>query len=262
MFHLEVNSQKEDILNIRPINKRPLMTLILGSRCKDGTVLVADRKITIGNGEDFDYDDKLFGEIRHVVYGSAGMTTMFELFRGHVMNYVNANPGEITYQNATVRLAQFAYEIFKKYDFRRDFYFEVLVAIQPRDKPSILNLISGYGQPHKVKDYHIIGSGAPYAKVFLKKCLNDVTKMSMEQIAQVGYFVIKYIENFRLNYTVGGEPMIWFIPDDEKGEDGEKMDYPLEETRPDQFKSIKNKAMERFHKHEEELNDLFKGPTP
>ena len=74
------------------------MTFILGSRCKDGVVLVADRKITIDGGGDYDECDKLFGDIRHIVYGSSGVTTMFELFRGYTMNYINTHPGEITYQ--------------------------------------------------------------------------------------------------------------------------------------------------------------------
>jgi 20S proteasome alpha/beta subunit len=206
------------------------MTFILGSRCKDGAVLVADRKITIGGGEDYDECDKLFGEIHHVVYGSSGSTTMFELFRGHVMNYINTHPGEVTYQNATVKLAQIAFEVYKKYDFDLNYYFDVLAAIQPPDKPSILQSISGYGQPRYVKDYDIIGSGAPYAKVFLKKCWNG--QMTMEQVAELGYFIIKYIDNFELNF---GEPVIWFIPDNERDEKGEKIDYVLKERHPEQY---------------------------
>lgn len=47
------------------------MTFILGSRCTDGVVLVADRKVTIAEGEDYDECDKLVGEIGHFVYGSS-----------------------------------------------------------------------------------------------------------------------------------------------------------------------------------------------
>jgi 20S proteasome alpha/beta subunit len=72
------------------------MTFILGSRCKDGVVLVADKKVTIGEGENYDECDKLFGEIGHVVYGCSGDAGMFELFRGYVMDYVNTHPNEMT----------------------------------------------------------------------------------------------------------------------------------------------------------------------
>jgi hypothetical protein len=40
------------------------MTFILGARCSDGVVLIADRKITnLDEGLTFDYGDKLFAEL-------------------------------------------------------------------------------------------------------------------------------------------------------------------------------------------------------
>jgi len=40
--------------------------------------------------------------------------------------------------------------------------------------------------------------------------------------------------------------------------DDEKDDYILKEKRPEQYKSIRNNAIERLHKHEMEINGLFK----
>jgi 20S proteasome alpha/beta subunit len=53
-----------------------LMTFILGAKCADGVVLIADRKITLlfKDGLNFDYRKILFAEIRHVVFGSSGST--------------------------------------------------------------------------------------------------------------------------------------------------------------------------------------------
>jgi 20S proteasome alpha/beta subunit len=53
------NFEKQDILNNIQINKPAGMTYILGSRCKDGVVLISDRKVTLDFGDDFDYGDKL-----------------------------------------------------------------------------------------------------------------------------------------------------------------------------------------------------------
>ena len=39
------------------------MTYILGSHCKDGVVLVADKKFTVDGGSSYEYGDKLFGII-------------------------------------------------------------------------------------------------------------------------------------------------------------------------------------------------------
>jgi 20S proteasome alpha/beta subunit len=165
-------------------------------------------------------------------YMDAGM---FELFRGYVMDYVNTHTNEINFQNATVKLALCALKINKEYGFAPNLY-EVLVAIQPPDKPPTLNLIQGSGTPYTIKNNHAIGSGALYAQVFLKKCWYD--GMAMEQVAELGYFIVKYIEDFKLNFTVGGEPMIWFIPNDERDENGEKVDYQVKEKRPEQYERI------------------------
>jgi 20S proteasome alpha/beta subunit len=235
---------------LRPLRyKKPItrgMTFILGCRCNDGVVLVADRKVTISGGEDYDECDKLFGEIRHVIYGSSGDAGMFELFKGYVMDYIQTHPNEINLQNAVVRLAVCALKINKEYGFPPDLY-DVLIATQPPDKPSTLHLINSFGKPYTIKNHQSIGSASPYAQVFLKKCWND--KMTMEQVAELGYFIIKYIEDFKLNFTVGGEPMIWFIPNDEKDENGEKIDYEVKEKRPELYAHIKDNATDRFHKH-------------
>ena len=40
--------------------------------------------------------------------------------------------------------------------------------------------------------------------------------MTMAKVAEIGYFVIKYIEELKLDHTVGLDtrgPQIWFIPD-------------------------------------------------
>ena len=59
------------------------MTLILGARCIDGVVLVADKKITRTNelgSISFEYKRKLHGELRHVKYLAFQVTDTFEFF--------------------------------------------------------------------------------------------------------------------------------------------------------------------------------------
>ena len=60
------------------------MTYILGSRCKDGLVLVADTKITVDDGARYEYDDKLIGEMEDllsVIIGFSGNKEPFTEFR-------------------------------------------------------------------------------------------------------------------------------------------------------------------------------------
>ncbi|MGH9996362.1 MAG: archaeal proteasome endopeptidase complex subunit alpha, partial [Nitrososphaeraceae archaeon] len=49
------------------------MTLILGSRCSDGVVLVADKIVTNqADGLNFYFAEKLFSVLHNVVIGSSG----------------------------------------------------------------------------------------------------------------------------------------------------------------------------------------------
>jgi len=65
------------------------ITFILGARCSDGVVLIADRKITnLDEGLTFDFGDKLFAELCHIVFGSTGSTGIFELFRAKIRNHI------------------------------------------------------------------------------------------------------------------------------------------------------------------------------
>ena len=57
------------------------MTHILGSRCKDGVILVADKKITSINeikSISFQYKEKIFGILHHVLFASSGSIDTFE----------------------------------------------------------------------------------------------------------------------------------------------------------------------------------------
>lgn len=223
------------------VDDKQRMTFILGSRCIDGVVMIADKKVTLGDCSEHYYENKLFGEIRHVIFGAAGSTNLFELYRGYVRDYIRTHPNDVTYKNADFKLAEFAFEIYKKYDFNPNYNYSIVVARALPDSDSNLTVISGNGLPLKIDGCIAIGSGQGYTKIFLNKVWHK--DMTMEQVAELGYFIIKYIEGFQLNLTVGvneGYPQIWFVPDRELDDHGEKKDYPVNpETRPEQFKKIK-----------------------
>jgi 20S proteasome alpha/beta subunit len=176
-----------------------------------------------GGSVEFDYREKLFVLFRHIIVGSSGSTDNFELFRGSVIDYHNRHPDEITFDNVATKLSPIVYKLNKRYNFQYDFAFDTLVVTQPPDRTSGLNFISRNGLPHEVMDYCAVGSGKTYAKVFLEKSWDK--DMLMEQVADLAYFIIKYIEDFKLNSGVGvgdHEPQIWFIPNDKRDEDGQK----------------------------------------
>ncbi len=237
------------------------MTFIMGAKCADGVVLVADKKVTPGDLSAFYYQDKLFNGIRHMIYGSAGSANLYQLFVGHVEDYVRNNPREMTYRNGILKLSQIAFSISQRYDFHPDYRFDLLVAITPHDECSNLTLISGNGMPWRIDTFQTIGSGSEYGAIFMKKTYHR--EMNMEQVAELGYFIIKYIEDFQLTMTVGvngGIPQIWFMPDDERDEQNEKIDYQItadDHKTLDILTRIQTNVNRRLDRHRDHLNQLF-----
>lgn len=79
--------------------------------------------------------------------------------------------------------------------------FDVLVGIAYTDRDSTLTYINAFGLPNTISSYQAIGIGARYSKAFLEKLW--VPEMRMEQVAELGYFIIRYIEQLRLDLSVG-----------------------------------------------------------
>ena len=72
-------------------SKQTPLTYILGSVCSDGIVLVADKKVTRGNGISFDFEEKIHGEFHGVLFGAAGSTGIYELLRYRINELVEEN---------------------------------------------------------------------------------------------------------------------------------------------------------------------------
>ena len=57
------------------------MTLILGARCRDGAVLVADSKLTEDNsGLQFSYDNKTTGELQGILTAFSGDRNISDIY--------------------------------------------------------------------------------------------------------------------------------------------------------------------------------------
>jgi 20S proteasome alpha/beta subunit len=216
---------------------RKSMTIILGARCKDGIVLVADSKITDKNEFEISYlhDNKITGELTGILTGFSGDRGTFETFRHQLRDKVSdiiklqlkeVIQTKVMYEDFGVSIDKFRgiiYEIqnrlFKEH---RNYEYEILVGVSSRyfsDRKSILfhSLPNGTSVP--IKEVKVIGTGAPYASYFVRRYWHK--EMKMEEFAQLSDLIIRFISNdrYNLNDGVGLDsgnpyPQIRYIPDD------------------------------------------------
>lgn len=97
--------------------------------------------------------------------------------------------------------------------------FDTLLAISGtliNDK-SFLRYLAPSGEFLHVSDHFSIGFYSPHDAVFLKKLFRR--EMNMEEGAELGYFIIKYVQRFDLSIhpldinPPFDKPVIWYVPD-------------------------------------------------
>ena len=210
---------------------------MMGGRCKDGVVLVADRKLTSRDSSQVNYCDKITGEIVDVLTAFSGDQGTFELFTNRVRNYVRTSEEKRLDQMLCKRfiglrilqfnpdLDQALWEIHKiKKDLfvpSHDLKFDLLTGVSSmffNDKKSVLYYFDVKGGYISENRYKAVGDGEPYASYYLKRYHNK--DMTMKEFAQIGDYVIRYIDNekYRLHHSVGLDPdhpypQIKYIPD-------------------------------------------------
>jgi 20S proteasome alpha/beta subunit len=216
------------------------MTYLLGARCKDGVVLLGDRKFTIDYGADETFDDKITGEIPGILTGFSGTRRMFERFRAEIRNYVTSyyrtNKDNVSTDLFLIELSDIMNNINNKFG-TRDENFDLLAGMSGTnfaDQKSRLFYFYDDGSFEPVNRYKAIGSGWPYGMIYLKELWKN-NDISIDLAAETGYFIVKYIESYGLNNTVGLEkegknryPQIHFLPDNQS-------DYPADEGKLEQL---------------------------
>jgi hypothetical protein len=130
--------------------------------------------------------------------------------------------------------------------------FDVLVGIKTTNQGSVLEYIPENGVAEVVRKYWVIGHGDPYGSIFLKELWRP--DMTMQEVAELGYFIIRYIERFQLDNTVGvgnERPQIFFLPDnapaDASTEEQAKYNlHPADSILLEKFEMNTTKNLEKF----------------
>jgi len=193
------------------------MTFVLGARCKDGVVVIGDTHLSVRC--DFAYGYKLFSVFPGIVIAFAGDKALLELFKSNFLDFIKSqglinNP--VSSQRALFLTSKISRQISDKYGR----HYDILLATSGTlfGGTSSLRWLAPTGESMPISDYCKLGSDTPHATVFLKKLFRP--DMSMQQGAELGYFIIKYLERFELGLERGldlippfDKPVIWFVPD-------------------------------------------------
>ena len=228
----ELKKRKKGFYYYKPFKKD--MTYILGARCKDGVVLVGDTKVTIGGGTDYTYGKKIISRLNNIVMGSAGASGLYKNFQDRMidvlikmerdeadrvqMQQTRKYPIIISEEEFFTLVSKVIREM--HFDYQEDRYIiinhlMIICATRIGNPKAQITTFTGYGFPEPVNDYAVIGHGEPYGALFLKKLWKR--NMTMDQTAKLGIFIIKFIQDMKLDSSVGFNedflPQVVFIPD-------------------------------------------------
>jgi 20S proteasome alpha/beta subunit len=211
------------------------MTCIIGGKCKDGAVIIGDTKVTYRDHPPI-YKDKMFSDCHPVVTAYAGSQTLYNQFKdfafqefqikltpsqittstsnvqtsGVFYTYTSLapNPNAINYTDYHSRLEHEVKKINQEKSFSVGDEFEVLTAIQVSGKVKLTHIYPD-GTPDEINEYKAIGGSHQYSYVFLKPVYHD--DITMEEFARLGYFIIRYLDEYEMDEHVGGQPQFWCI---------------------------------------------------
>jgi 20S proteasome alpha/beta subunit len=259
------------------------MTCIIGFKCVDGVVLVADRRV-INCNRSVQRREKIFMDFHPFVVASSGSTTSFDNFRREAKDLAIRSLGyhdpqqqkftTVPYNAAAVSgvaeiypsissinhpaIPLYSYldglkNIVKKYKSElknnSDYSFDVLVASRAEDSgAAYLSYIDDNGMMEDVdafRKFIVIGSyETRVAAEFLLKPLSN-PNMTINEFAELAYFIIKYVDRFKTDVTVGLEgqrPLVFMIPN--RGDVGEAPDNLM-----DEWESNTNNMLNNFQRN-------------
>jgi DNA-binding beta-propeller fold protein YncE len=177
------------------------MTYILGSKCKDGIALIADKKIVYDDYR-INYQEKLFKIDDSIVLGYSGAVSLFDTFRERIYNIIRGYRETKNYSELIKELEENTKKINNEYEYKvHHRNFDVLVAIKSAEFGTTLKYIYPEGHSENISNYKVIGDGEPFGLIFLRALWHP--NISMMEVAELGYRIIAYIEKLDLNNSVG-----------------------------------------------------------
>jgi 20S proteasome alpha/beta subunit len=241
--------------------KSPTLTVIIGAKCSDGVVIVADTKYTDMRGGQTMHGRKIFGDLAHFLVAYSGTEYAFDVFRKYIVGDVQIPEDESDPHAKTLYYTEKPYtdknivsnasklvKHFNNIIRNPGFEFDMLVATHDWGN-SQLHHIDKSGDPY-IRNYQSIGSGQDCVDMFCKNISYNET--TMYDFTKRAYVAIEYMNQCRPDLFVGlepnGTPMIRFL------------DYKKEwdkEPQSDQLKELKEYATNKMTEFDKSLKTLI-----
>jgi 20S proteasome alpha/beta subunit len=193
------------------LREPPILTAVIGARCLDGIVLIADRKITRRvNNEKLEstFKKKIAGDLSHFLISYTGPKLTFDIFRKFMVGdlAIDLATNKMRFSTHISRAANCIKEINKVAVL--DNKIEIL-AVSHAGHNSVLYHVSHDGFRSRILDYVSIGSGQEVADHFCKSIPHNQT--SMKAFAMEAFLAIKFMDKNRKDLKVGGSPTVQYM---------------------------------------------------
>jgi 20S proteasome alpha/beta subunit len=237
---------------IKFIRNRKDMTLIIGAKCKDGVVLIADKKIV--EGTDITTGEKINILPLGIVVAGAGTGEVIDKFNERIP-FVLDERKRLNYEALKEKYPDIQMEevpfYFRPYEFLEDCeglifqlfdrykrQIQVLVASGNIEKAELNYIDSESFLSSKRRTYISIGTGSPYSNFLLKKLWEEYKgNFTMIEMAKLCKFIINLVEDIKIDTYVGNGIQIIFVP-----------------NLPNDFDKLNEEEKKKYLPHPEEIS--------
>lgn len=206
------------------LREPPLLTAVIGAKCSDGIVLVADQKITRRvNDEKLEsiIDKKIAGDLAHFIISYTGPKLTFDIFRKFMVGDLMIDLATNTkrFNHHIERASNCIDEINKIAASCNKIQ---ILAVSHDGHNSVLYHVDEYGYRRRINDYISIGSGQEVSDYFCKSL--SYNQISMKTFATEAFLAIRFMDQNRPDLRAGGPITVQYMNynkewDDEASED-------------------------------------------